>query len=231
MRAELPRPHDHVRRRQHARDPRKHRRNDLARAIVRGRGERPAVPGDHADDRQWHRQVRRRDRQWYRDRQYRRGLGHHRLGNDHAAVNQGANDGGARWHRSLVPRRATKEGRLTTAPFVPPRRGVILKRVLNEGCGTLRGVLKEDVLEQIVDDYLQMEGYFTIHNMKFKPSPSHADFNGRLDSVASDVDVVGYHPRRRGHERVVAYAWSALSPITRRRALTLRLSVELDVRA
>ena len=91
--------------------------------------------------------------------------------------------------------------------------------------------MKEDVLEQIVDDYLQMEGYFTIHNMKFKPSPSHADFNGRLDSVASDVDVVGYHPRRRGHERVVAYAWSALSPITRRRALTLRLSVELDVRA
>jgi len=47
--------------------------------------------------------------------------------------------------------------------------------------------VKEDVLEQIVDDYLQMEGYFTIHNVKFNPSPGHPGFDLRLDSVASDV--------------------------------------------
>jgi hypothetical protein len=69
--------------------------------------------------------------------------------------------------------------------------------------------LKEDVLEQIVDDYLQMEGYFTIHNVRFKPSPSHAAFVGRDDSVASDVDVVGYHPRRRGCERVAVVSCKA----------------------
>jgi hypothetical protein len=83
----------------------------------------------------------------------------------------------------------------------PPRSAVL--------CGTLRDDLKEDVLEQIVDDYLQMEGYFTIHNVKFKPSPSHPGFNGRLDSVASDVDVVGYNPRRRGYERVVVVSCKA----------------------
>jgi hypothetical protein len=69
--------------------------------------------------------------------------------------------------------------------------------------------LKEDVLEQVVDDYLQMEGYFTIHNVKFKPLSSHVDFNRRLDSVPSDVDVVGYHPRRRGSGRVVVVSCKA----------------------
>jgi hypothetical protein len=31
--------------------------------------------------------------------------------------------------------------------------------------------VKEDVLEQIVDDYLQAQGYFTRHNIKFRPDP------------------------------------------------------------
>jgi len=29
--------------------------------------------------------------------------------------------------------------------------------------------VKEDILEQIVDDYLQFNGYFTTHNVRFKP--------------------------------------------------------------
>jgi hypothetical protein len=62
--------------------------------------------------------------------------------------------------------------------------------------------LKEDVLEQIVDDYLQVRGYFTRHNLKFKPSSSHPDYNSGQDRVASDVDVVGVNPRGRGCERV-----------------------------
>jgi hypothetical protein len=41
VRAELPRPHDHVRRRQHARDPREHRGDDLAGELVRGRANAP----------------------------------------------------------------------------------------------------------------------------------------------------------------------------------------------
>ncbi len=62
--------------------------------------------------------------------------------------------------------------------------------------------MKEDVLEQIVDDYLQLKGYFTIHNVRFKPSPVHSEFVGDDDRVASDVDVVGLHPNKIGVDRV-----------------------------
>jgi len=62
--------------------------------------------------------------------------------------------------------------------------------------------VKEDVLEQVVDDYLQWRGYFTIHNVRFRPSTDHAGYNGRQDSVRSDVDVVGYNPNKRGNDRV-----------------------------
>ena len=65
------------------------------------------------------------------------------------------------------------------------------------------------MLEQIVDDYLQMEGYFTLHNVKYKPSSTHADFVGQADSVASDVDVVGFHPKRRGCNRVAVVSCKA----------------------
>jgi hypothetical protein len=63
--------------------------------------------------------------------------------------------------------------------------------------------VKEDVLEQIVDDYLQFGGYFTIHNVRFRPPEDHPEYHPADDSVRSDVDVVGYHPRRRGRSRVV----------------------------
>ena len=55
--------------------------------------------------------------------------------------------------------------------------------------------MKEDVLEQIVDDYLQFEGYFTTHNVRFRPIRQHSDYKPDLDRVPSDVDVVGYHPQ------------------------------------
>jgi hypothetical protein len=72
--------------------------------------------------------------------------------------------------------------------------------------------MKEDVLEQIVEDYLQFMGYFTTHNVRFKPSPGHADFVGDQDRVSSDVDVVGYHPRKTGVDRVIVVtckSWQA----------------------
>lgn len=62
--------------------------------------------------------------------------------------------------------------------------------------------MKEDVLEQVVDDYLQLNGYFTIHNVRFKPSPDHPKYVQRNDSVTSDVDVVGLHPIKKGVNRV-----------------------------
>ena len=63
--------------------------------------------------------------------------------------------------------------------------------------------MKEDILEQIVDDYLQFKGYFTTHNVRFKPDPSHPGYVADLDRVPSDVDVVALHPTHVGPERVL----------------------------
>lgn len=69
--------------------------------------------------------------------------------------------------------------------------------------------MKEDVLEQIVDDYLKFNGYFTIHNVGFKPRSDHPDYVTRDDSVGSDVDVVGFHPTKAGLERVLVVSCKA----------------------
>ena len=72
--------------------------------------------------------------------------------------------------------------------------------------------MKEDILEQLVDDYLQFRGYFTTANVKFKPRPDHPDFVKKEDSVASDIDVVAINPRLRGPQRVWAVScksWQA----------------------
>jgi hypothetical protein len=63
--------------------------------------------------------------------------------------------------------------------------------------------MKEDVLEQVVEDYLQLKGYFTVHNIPFKPDKAHAEYVSRTDSVASDIDVVGYCPRVSGARKVI----------------------------
>jgi hypothetical protein len=62
--------------------------------------------------------------------------------------------------------------------------------------------VKEDVLEQIIDDYLQFLGYFTVHNVKFRPDPEGPGFLARDDSVHSDIDILAFHPLKRGPERV-----------------------------
>ena len=51
--------------------------------------------------------------------------------------------------------------------------------------------MKEDVLEQIVDDYLQHRGFFTTHNIRFRPSQHHPDRVSEKDGVHSDIGVVG----------------------------------------
>lgn len=62
--------------------------------------------------------------------------------------------------------------------------------------------MKEDILEQLVDDYLKSNGFFTIHNVKFRPLDTHPDYIKSADCVASDVDVIGFHPRRDGSDKV-----------------------------
>ena len=53
---------------------------------------------------------------------------------------------------------------------------------------------KEDILEQIVEEYLIHKGYFVQHNIKFRPREDHSDFDIKQDSNHSDIDVIGYHP-------------------------------------
>lgn len=62
---------------------------------------------------------------------------------------------------------------------------------------------KEDILEQLVEEYLLHEGYFVRHNVKFLPRKDHPDFVSNQDSNHSDIDVIGYHPSRSGAGRVV----------------------------
>ena len=63
--------------------------------------------------------------------------------------------------------------------------------------------MKEDVLEQIVDDYLKFQGFFTAHNIPFGPDKRARGYDSRADSVRSDIDVIGVHPLRRGVKRVI----------------------------
>ena len=82
----------------------------------------------------------------------------------------------------------------------------------SSGAGAIVAAVKEDVLEQIVDDFLKFNGYLTTHNVGFRPRSDHPDYVPAQDAVRSDVDVVGYHPRKRGVERVVVVsckAWQA----------------------
>lgn len=72
--------------------------------------------------------------------------------------------------------------------------------------------MKEDILEKVVDDYLQHRGYFTVHNVRFNPSKDRAGYVANQDSVASDVDVVGYNPLERGVKRVWVVSCKSWQP-------------------
>ena len=72
--------------------------------------------------------------------------------------------------------------------------------------------MKEDILEQIVDDYMQHRGYFTVHNVRFNPAKDHPDYVSNRDSVASDVDVVGFNPLEEGHKRVWVVSCKSWQP-------------------
>lgn len=61
---------------------------------------------------------------------------------------------------------------------------------------------KEDILEQLVEEFLIHKGYFVRHNVKFLPRRDHPDFISNQDSNHSDIDVIGYNPKLKGAERV-----------------------------
>ncbi|MGV8934178.1 MAG: hypothetical protein ACOH1I_06125 [Gallionellaceae bacterium] len=61
---------------------------------------------------------------------------------------------------------------------------------------------KEDILEQLVEEFLIHKGYFVRHNVKFLPKKDHPEFISNQDSNHSDIDVVGYNPKLSGADRV-----------------------------
>ena len=61
--------------------------------------------------------------------------------------------------------------------------------------------MKEDILEQLVDDFLQTEGYFTRHNIKFRLRKE--DRRKGRDGNHSDIDVIGFHPTLPDPQRVI----------------------------
>ena len=65
---------------------------------------------------------------------------------------------------------------------------------------------KEDILEQIVETYLLHKGYFVRHNVRFWPSKEHPDYIKNRDSNHSDIDVIGYHPKKSGASKIWVYA-------------------------
>jgi hypothetical protein len=71
---------------------------------------------------------------------------------------------------------------------------------------------KEDILEQIVEEYLVHKGYFVQHNIKFLPRKDHPEFVSNQDSNHSDIDVIGYHPLLTGPKKVLVVScksWQA----------------------
>lgn len=64
--------------------------------------------------------------------------------------------------------------------------------------------MKEDILEQVVDEYLNLKGYFTMANVRFMPAKKCEGFDPQQDSVPSDIDIVGINPRVEGPSKVIA---------------------------
>ena len=63
---------------------------------------------------------------------------------------------------------------------------------------------KEDILEQMVEEYLIHRGYFVQHNIRYLPLESHPDFDRKKDSNHSDIDVLGFKPTDECEKKVVA---------------------------
>lgn len=71
-------------------------------------------------------------------------------------------------------------------------------------CKEGRMSAKEDVLEQIVEEYCLHKGYFVRHNIKFRPREDRDDIDPKQDSNHSDIDILAFNPKEEGYNRVWA---------------------------
>jgi hypothetical protein len=63
---------------------------------------------------------------------------------------------------------------------------------------------KEDILEQIVEEYLTHKGYFVQRNIKYRPDKNGLEYDSKKDSVHSDIDVLAYNPLEVEPKKVLA---------------------------
>lgn len=63
---------------------------------------------------------------------------------------------------------------------------------------------KEDILEQLIEEYLTHKGYFVRHNIKYLPRKDHPDFVPNQDSNHSDIDILAVNPLLEGTSKVMA---------------------------
>lgn len=63
--------------------------------------------------------------------------------------------------------------------------------------------MKENILEQIVEEYIVRKGYFVQHNLNFLPRKDHPNFITNQDSNHSDIDVIGFHLFIEGERKVM----------------------------
>ncbi len=65
--------------------------------------------------------------------------------------------------------------------------------------------MKEDILEQIVEDWLiARNGCFVKHNVKFRPSKEEDEYIPNQDSVHSDIDILAIDVNQKGNGKVYA---------------------------
>jgi hypothetical protein len=63
--------------------------------------------------------------------------------------------------------------------------------------------MKEDILEQIVEDYyVGQKGWFVKHNLKYRPAPPASGHISNKDSVHSDIDILARNAIGRGMNKV-----------------------------
>lgn len=70
--------------------------------------------------------------------------------------------------------------------------------------------MTEDVLEQVVDDWLRRSGYFTRTNVRFGPVIGDLGYSSREHNQQSDLDVLAVKPTKRGPQRVLAVSCKAM---------------------
>jgi hypothetical protein len=64
---------------------------------------------------------------------------------------------------------------------------------------------KEDILEQIVEEYLIHRGYFVQRNIKYRPDRIDPEYEAKKDSVRSDIDVLAFNPRVKSRKQVLVF--------------------------